>query len=260
MSKARIMYNMTVEEVREGLKEMKTVIVPVGCTEQHGYHLPLSVDIHNANEVTRMASEKCGCFVAPTLHYSFSGGMLPGTINVSPQVYSLFLMDIFQSLVEQGFKNIIVFCGHCGTENNRATFDAAENFQRLRPSMEGVTVCVTGLDISENVVKAFDAGDYHAAQYETSLMLFWKPEMVRMNRARLDEPEFVALMRTDPDAYLNKTKKIDSRHVVARLKQRDEMKVGVMGEIEGANAEYGKQIAEQLSNGLAELVNELERN
>lgn len=259
MTKARIMFDMTVEEVREGLKDMKTVILPVGCTEQHGYHLPLSVDIHNATEVTRMASERCGCFVAPTLHYSFSGGTLPGTVNISPQVYSAFLMDIFQSFVEQGFKNIIVFLGHGGTENNKATFDAAENFQRLRPSIDDVTIAVTGLDLSETCLKSFDEGDYHAAFFETSLMLFWKPEMIKMDRAQLDDPEFVARMRTDPDAYLNKTKRIDNKFVIARLTQRDEMQVGVMGDFTGANAEHGGKIANELADGLANLVNELER-
>lgn len=260
MSKSRIMFNMTVEEVREGLKEMKTVILPVGCTEQHGYHLPLSVDIHNATEMARMASELCGCFVAPTLNYSFSGGMLPGTINVSPQVYSAFLMDIFQSLTAQGFKNIIVTLGHGGTENTRATVDAAENFQRLRPDLEGVSISIAGFDLSPTCMEACAGGDFHAAKFETSLMMFWKPELIHMDRARRDEESFAELMRTDPDAYLSKTKKIDSPFVVARLKQRPEMEVGVMGIIDGANPEYGKKIADEIAEGLAAFVNELERS
>lgn len=260
MNKARIMFNMTVEEVREGLKEMKTVILPVGCTEQHGYHLPLSVDIHNATELTKMASELSGCFVAPTLNYSFSGGTLPGTTNISPQVYSAFLMDIFQSFVEQGFKNIIVFLGHGGTENNKATYDAAENFQRLRPSMDGVSISVTGFELSPTAMEAFKHGDFHAAQFETSLMMFWKPELIKMDRARRDEESFAESMRTDPDAYLTKTKKIDSPYVVPQLRQRPEMEVGVMGIIDGANAEYGKKIADEIAAALAALVNDLERN
>lgn len=260
MGKAKIMFNMTVEEVREGLKETKTVIVPVGCMEQHGYHLPLSVDIHNATELTAMASELCGCFVAPTLNYSFSGGTLPGTINVSPQVYSAFLMDIFQSLIEQGFRNIIVFLGHGGTENNKATWDAAENFQRLRPSLEGVTIAVAGFEMSPTTMEAFSEGDYHAAKFETSLMMYWKPELIKMDRARRDSDEFAEKMRTDPDAYLNKRKAIDSPHVVPHLKQNSLMEVGVMGDITGANPEYGKRIAEEIARNLAELVNQLERS
>lgn len=260
MSRARIMFNMTVEEVREGLKEMKTVILPVGCTEQHGYHLPLSVDIHNATELSRMASELCGCFVAPTVNYSFSGGMLPGTTNVSPQVYSAYLMDIFMSFVTQGFENIVVFLGHGGTENTKATYDAAENFQRLRPNMEGVSVSVTSFDLSPTCNEAFRESDFHAAKFETSLMMFWKPELIHMDRAIRDEESFAELMRTDPDAYLSKTKKIDDPHVIPHLKQRPEMQVGVMGIIDGANPEYGKKIADEIAAALAELVNKLERS
>ena len=42
------MVNMTVKDMQEALEKTKTVIIPVGVVEQHGYHLPLSVDIHNA--------------------------------------------------------------------------------------------------------------------------------------------------------------------------------------------------------------------
>ncbi|HOJ23481.1 MAG TPA: creatininase family protein, partial [Armatimonadota bacterium] len=65
MPKSRIMLNMTVQEIREALKETQTVILPIGCVEQHGYHLPISVDIHNAVELATRAAEETGCFVAP---------------------------------------------------------------------------------------------------------------------------------------------------------------------------------------------------
>jgi len=112
--KARPMEAMTVEEVRDGLKETRTVILPVGCVEQHGYHLPLSVDIHNAVEIALRASAQTGCFVAPALSYSFSGGMLPGTINISPQAFSLVLMEICHSLIGQGFGDVAILLGHGG--------------------------------------------------------------------------------------------------------------------------------------------------
>jgi creatinine amidohydrolase/Fe(II)-dependent formamide hydrolase-like protein len=37
------MGEMTVKEIREYLKTNKTIIVPYGVVEQHGYHLPLSI-------------------------------------------------------------------------------------------------------------------------------------------------------------------------------------------------------------------------
>jgi creatinine amidohydrolase len=261
MSKARIMYNMTVEEVREGLKEMKTVFLPIGVVEQHGYHMPLSVDIHNAYEISKMASERCGCFVAPPVHYSFSGGSLPGTINIPPQLFSMVVMEICHSLVVQGFKNIAIILGHGGTENVRASFDAAENFQRLNPDVSGVTISVVPFwEFSPTYMKSFEEGDFHAGKYETSLMLYWKPELVKMEKARLDSPEIVKMMRTDQDAFLVKTKAVDHKYVIPKMVQHPAIEVGVMGNFEGASAELGKKIAEECADSLANMVWQLEGN
>lgn len=250
---------MTVREVREGLKQMKTVIVPIGCTEQHGYHLPLSVDILNAQEIAERASDLCGCFVAPTIPYSFSGGTLPGTINLNPHTVSLVLSDIFRSLAEQGFRNIIVLLGHGGSENTQAVNDAASNFQRLNPSLEGVCILVVPFwEVSPTYDQCWAEKDYHAGKYETSMMLFWRPDLVQMDQATLDEADLASMMRTDPDAYADKIKGIDSKFVSPRLVQNPAIQVGVMGDPFTATAELGKTIADESSQGIAALVEKLE--
>ena len=81
--KTHEMRHMTVEEVQNYLKTNKTIIIPYALCEQHGYHLPLDVDIRNAEFASVRLAEKLGCITAPVLNYTFSGGMLPGTINVS---------------------------------------------------------------------------------------------------------------------------------------------------------------------------------
>ncbi len=259
MDKSRLMFQMTVKEVRNGLKDMKTVVVPIGVVEQHGYHLPLSVDIHNSVEIANMASAISGCFVAPSLNYCFSGGTLPGTINLSPQVFSMVLMDIYRSLVMQGFKNIIVLLGHGGTENVQAARDSAENFQRLSPDMGDITVSLVPFwELSPTYMQCFTEGDFHAGKYETSLMLYWKPELVRMDEMELDTPELVERMRTDQDAFLSSQKLVDNKFVIPKLRQTPDMVVGVMGNPKGANPELGQKIAEEASRGLALFVEELE--
>lgn len=259
MSKSRIMSNMTVEEVRDGLKVMKTIIVPVGVVEQHGYHLPLSTDIHNAVEMAERISAASGCFVAPSLNYCFSGGTLPGTINLSPHTFSLVLTDIFRSLVVQGFKTIIVLPGHGGTENTRAAYDAAENFQRLDPHLQGITIAfVPFWELSPTFMKCFDEGDFHAGKYETSLMLHLKPELVKMHKARLDDDDVLAIMRTDQDAFLVRHKKVESKYVVPKLTQNPGIQVGVMGDYKGASAELGETITNECVAALASMVKELE--
>lgn len=209
-----------------------------------------------------MASELTGCFVTPTVHYSFSGGMLPGTINISPQTFSLVLMDIFRSLVSQGFGNIVVVPGHGGTEAVRAIYDAAENFQRLNPELEGKAIAVFRAVESkvfpEASRKAGGKPDYHAGLSETLLMMYFRPDLVQMEHAEQDRTDILEMMLDDPDAYLVKSKKIESRHVVPKAVQHPEIEVGVMGYYQGANAELGRALAEERAKELAELVNRLE--
>ena len=255
MTHARIMFEMTVQEVRDGLRETQTIIVPIGITEQHGYHLPLSTDIFNAQELAARTSAVTGCFVAPTVPYNFSGGMLPGTINISPQVFSLLLMDICQSLVTQGFKHIILLLGHGGTESVRAVNDAAENFQRLRPQLGGITISVVPFwEFSPTYMQAFEDRDFHSGRYETSLMLFWHPELVKMEKAQLDSPAMMKRMYEDQDAYLVKTKLVEHPYVIPKITPHPEIEVGVMGNYAGASAEFGQQMAEECVAGLVKMI------
>ena len=79
-----IMNYITVKEVKAALEKTKTAVLPVGVVEQHGYHLPLGTDTIRASEFTVRAAPKMNAEVLPAISYCYSGGELPGTINVSP--------------------------------------------------------------------------------------------------------------------------------------------------------------------------------
>ena len=69
---------MTVREVRDALHNTQTVLIPIGVTEQHGYHLALNTDMHNAWQMSVRAAAEYGCFVAPMLPYTFLGRRVAG--------------------------------------------------------------------------------------------------------------------------------------------------------------------------------------
>ena len=106
-----IMENMTVKDMEEALSSTRTAVIPVGVVEQHGFHLPLSTDIHNVQEVAKRAAPQMNAVIAPTIPYCYSGGELLGTVNVSPQVFSLYVMDICSEFFHMGFRNIVIFLG-----------------------------------------------------------------------------------------------------------------------------------------------------
>lgn len=258
--KARLMELMTVKELTEVMSGTRTVIIPLGITEQHGYHLPLVTDVFNAVELAKRTSEITGCVVAPPLNYAFSGGTLVGTINIMPSTVSALIYDICRSLVVQGFKNLVLLLGHGGTENTQAVRSAADMF--LRNSCECTDVRLALVEFGElcaSISNAFLERDYHAGYVETSLMMYWHPEAVR-DEIIMDDEELAEMMRIDPDKYLIGEKPLDHPFIVPRYKQHPNIKVGVMGYPERASKELGKRICDEAVGNLVELITAMEHH
>ncbi len=251
--------HMTVKMVREYLTRSKSIILPMGVIEQHGYHLPLKTDTILANHIGRMVGERTGIIVAPTIHQSFSGGGLPGTINISPAVMSLVVRDTLVSLASQGFRNFYLLLCHGGSENARALDDALKLLLRLNPMFENALIALmpawkfrTADDTS------IKEGDWHAGWNETSRVMATEPELVRMDEMELDPEPLIKLMMEHPDNYQRAEKIVDDEFVVPRMSQRPDIKVGVMGRPEKASPELGRKLIEAIVKGASEKIMELE--
>jgi creatinine amidohydrolase len=255
----RLMENMTLKEVGETIEQGCPVIVPLGITEQHGFHLPLSTDSYNTYEVAKRAAAKTEVVVAPPLHYSYSGAVLTGTINVDPHILSLFVAEICKSLYAQGFKAILLLLGHGGTELKGALNEQAKIVLRDDPLYKDNILALAGVwEFSPTWLASFAKHDYHAAEVETSVMLYWAPHMVR-DRAewvRDDEPLATELVK-NPDNYFTEKKKIDDPKIIPHINQRPDMKVGVMGDPAKASAELGKKVSDEAVAGLVEFINKI---
>ena len=203
------MGEMTVKEIREYLKTNKTIIVPYGVVEQHGYHLPLSMDIHNAEVPSYILAEKLGCIVAPPLNYCFSGGQLPGTINVRPTTFCAMMCDIVEALARQGFENILIFPGHGGTESLDQLREALRIQKWLNPALEKVMIMILrrGEFWSRKEPRMGNGHDFHAGDSETSLMLAYRKELVRLDELELDEPELGLRSRVPTTATQGRSSK-----------------------------------------------------
>lgn len=253
-----LMERMSVRDMREALSRTQTIILPIGVVEQHGYHLPLTTDTITACELAARAAEKAGCVVAPPVNYNFSGGTLPGTINVSPQVFSLLIQDICRSLAAQGFRNIILLSGHGGSESVQALRDAADMLLRLSDGLDELNIAVPCFwEISPTAVESFKEKDYHAGYMETSMMLYWRPELVG-DEYITDKADILDMMRQDPDSYQLKRKNIDDNAVRPHTTQHPDIEVGVMGDPGSASREIGERFARETVEYLVGLVEKLE--
>ncbi|MBS7623340.1 creatininase family protein, partial [Candidatus Bathyarchaeota archaeon] len=107
MASAWIMEGMTWKGVKRSLRQIKTVLIPFGSTEEHGYHLPLSADCKILYEIAKLVSEKTSALVAPPVCYGVCrlGSTSLGTITISLETMKFLATDIVDSLHSQGMRN-----------------------------------------------------------------------------------------------------------------------------------------------------------
>ena len=70
--RALFLAEMTNRELEIFLEDYKTVLIPVGSTEQHGPHSPLGTDVLIPQEIARRVAEKIDAVVAPPISYALS--------------------------------------------------------------------------------------------------------------------------------------------------------------------------------------------
>lgn len=146
-------------------------LLPVGSTEQHGPHAPLSTDTLTAEAVSAagVAAYDGSAVVAPALPYGISREhrYFAGTLWLTPDTFRAVLRDVIESLAHHGWEQIVIVNGHGG--NTDAIREVAANTTR-----DGVaqTFAFTWFD----AITADDMG--HAGPVETSVLLHRAPDLV----------------------------------------------------------------------------------
>lgn len=249
---------MTLNELEVVLQTIKTVILPVGIVEQHGHHLPLNTDTFLATEIPLRALDRLNAIVAPPVPYCYSGGSLTGTINVSPNIFSMMVTDICTEFVRTGFKNIVILLGHGGGENTNTLKNALQILVQKDERFRQITVSVVGVwELSKTWLEIFNMQpehDWHAGLAETSVMMFLRPELVR-EQIVLDKPEVLEWMRLGSERIIVSEKLVEHAYVIPHVFFNSEIKVGVFGFPERATRELGEKICCEAGEGLAEYVN-----
>lgn len=186
------MQEMTWQDFDEKRKDA-IVILPVGSTEQHGPMLPLSVDAIISTGIAEMIAEKTGGIVAPCICYGYksaplSGGgpAFPGTIDLNGITLMGLVEDVLEELIRDDIKKIFILNGHF--ENEAFILEAMDLVSRRH---EDVTMIESSWwdQISDDVMdQVFDEVEYpgieleHAGILETSLTLYFRPDLCHMDR------------------------------------------------------------------------------
>lgn len=102
-------------QVEDYLKRDDRAVLPLGSTEQHAY-LSLGVDNILAERVAAEAAEALEIPVFPTVNYGLTPYFraYPGSVTLRTATYLNIVKDILDSLVEGGFRRILIVNGHGG--------------------------------------------------------------------------------------------------------------------------------------------------
>lgn len=143
--------------------------VPVGATEQHGPHLPLTTDTDIAQALCDgLAAARPDVLVAPAVAYGSSGehAGFAGTLSIGQEATELLLVELGRSASET-FRRLLFVSAHGGNAG-----PVARAVARLRAESRDV-----------EVFQPRWPGDPHAGRPETALQLALRPSGVRMDRA-----------------------------------------------------------------------------
>ncbi len=183
---------MTTLEVEEFLKHHHTVIIPVGATEQHGPHGPLLTDVLIPQEVARRAAPKLGAVVAPPVNYALSYPHVgfKGLVYMRIPTFMAMIEDLAAAFGAVGFKRIVFLNGHydntyalayaCATAAERLPEDARAYPLNYWDGMPP--------EVREKY-SSLEKG-MHANAAETSAILAINPNLVDMEKANAEFPNF----------------------------------------------------------------------
>ncbi len=184
---------LTSEEFKNLRETIKSVIIPIGSIEAHGPHLPLGTDLFTIYEISKRLIKDVKIFLSPPIYFGLcrSTKNLPGTITLRGETLKILLLDLFESFYFQGLRNFIVLSGHAGGTHNAYLIDAAETF--LEKYEEARFLVADIIKLLKDILKelGIPEEDSHAGEWETSLMLYLKNELVRdLSLAFEDYPQF----------------------------------------------------------------------
>jgi creatinine amidohydrolase len=166
-------------------------VLPVAAIEQHGPHLPVSVDTTLVEGIVAASLAYLPADVPvlflPTQQVGKSNEHVrfPGTLTLSAETVIRVWMEIGECVARTGIKKLVLFNSHGGQVS---IMDIVARDLRTQHDLIVFSTSWFNLPLGDAVDGLFTPEEHrfgiHAGDIETSMMLALKPERVDMARAR----------------------------------------------------------------------------
>lgn len=250
---------LTYEEIGAiGEQGGSVLVVPIGSIEQHGHHLPVATDTILVDAVVSRTGEHLAedddslpFVVAPTIWTGFSPHHMAfgGTLTVPFRVLLDLLTNVVESGKENGFDSVLIVNGHGG---NTALISAATSEVGARSADCQILSC-TYFQLAApwiDEIRDSDIGGIgHGGEFETSLMLHLRPDLVR-------EDELNVTYRAEHYSHTSR-EMFDGGQLSPYRSFAEMSETGELGDPTLASAEKGEELIANLVAELAIIVREI---
>ena len=253
---ARFWLDLTTEEFRTRDMGRTVAVLPVAAVEQHGPHLPVGTDTAIAEGYLQRAMarvpDELDVLVLPvqTVGLSSEHGAFPGTLTLPAETLIRSWTEIGALVHRAGCRKIVLVTSHGG---NVPVADLVARELRVAYGMVAVVTAWRRFGYPEGLYEPEELRHgIHAGAVETSLMLAFRPQTVRMEQARTFEPRTIAMERDFTHL------RAAPPHGFAWMAQ-DLHPAGAMGNAAEATPEKGERSADHGAERFVELLREVDR-
>jgi creatinine amidohydrolase len=240
-------HEMTGPSLQQVARGRVAVLAPIAACEQHSRHLPTFTDTLLVTAVAEGAEERLPneVLLLPTLWFGASAHHLRfgATLSAEADTHTAMICDLLQPLLEDGYPRILVLNGHGG---NIDTMHVA--LRRLQPRFRNCLLTGASYwELAQRELAAEAEGPRksmgHACEFETSMVMAIRPDLVWQNEIKDDPPQELAVFR--------------GLYVADDMKQRTDH--GAVGYPQRATAEKGRAFLRAAVNRTVEVIDALLR-
>jgi creatinine amidohydrolase len=230
------------------------LVVPVGSTEQHGPHLPVATDTILADAISHAGLDRVSdlpALVTPPVWTGYSPHHLSfgGTISLEHDDLLALLEDVARTALENDFDALAFVNGHGGNSPAIKSATSTVGVEHAGVEVVGLTYFELAAPFVEEIRKSDRGGMSHAGEFETSLMLHLRSDLVSEDRAEATPQDSL---------YTNGLHDMFAGGPLSVYREfREYSETGAIGAPELATAETGAELYDRLGDELAVVLREV---
>jgi creatinine amidohydrolase len=174
--------DLTGDDFKKAIRKAAGVcLVPIGCVERHGHHLPVGTDQYIARALCERVARVEPAVIFPDMCFTqiLEARHCAGTVALSPELITNLLAGVCAEIGRNGFKKIVLVNAHGGNHHFLRFFIQSQLARRRDYVVYLASPALSAADAKAVQKQWMSSVDGHAGESETSQMLCIRPDLVK---------------------------------------------------------------------------------